>query len=215
MFTGLVERVGRVARLDARGGGARLVIEHDPWPEPLAPGESVSVQGICLTVAERGSGHFQCDVLNETLTRTTLGDQRPGALLNLERALRADGRFGGHLVTGHVDGTGVVTRLESTGSDWLLETDAGTELCGGMVMKGSIAIDGISLTVAALTATRFQVHLIPFTWAHTSIRDARVGDRVNLETDMIGKYVAKSLARQAPAARAGVTLDDLERAGFA
>ncbi len=214
MFTGIIEKVGRLACLEDRGDGARLVIEHPAWSEPLAPGESVAVQGACLTAVTCAKESFTCDVLRETLVRTCLVEKRPGSLLNLERAMRADGRFGGHLVSGHVDGTGSVTRLDAIGRDWLLEVECGRELTVEMVQKGSITLDGISLTVTQVAEDRFQVHLIPFTWENTSIQEVRVGNRVNLETDLVGKYVRKYLATGHPI-RQGLALEDLRRAGFA
>ena len=213
MFTGLIQHVGSLAGLRTRGAARSLAIRHEPFDAPLALGESVAVQGVCLTVTERRVNEFACDVLVETLARTNLGSKGPGARLNLERALRADERLGGHLVTGHVDGTGAVLARERAAEDWVLEIGCDDGLMAGIVLKGAIACDGVSLTVAALRRTSFTVHIIPFTWEHTSLCDRAVGDRVNLETDIIGKYVQRYLALKG--SENGLTLDDLRKAGFA
>lgn len=190
----------------------RLVIHHAPWDASLFVGESVAVQGGCLTVTTLRAGEFTCDVLHETLEKTTLGALSLGAPLNLERALRADERLGGHIVTGHIDGQGKVAALEQKGADWILEVACSPELLAGIVPKGSIAINGVSLTVAALRSKSFTVHLIPHTWSHTSLHALKTGHSVNLETDLIGKYVQRYLARMH--AEHGVTLEKLRTAGF-
>lgn len=212
MFTGIIQKIGAVGRRVARGNGQRLTIRHDAWDAPLTLGESVAVNGVCLTVAEAGSGQFTADVLSETLSRTSLGAKATGAAVNLERALRLDERLGGHLVQGHVDGTGRLEALRRTGSDWILEVRCETALLDGMAPKGSIAIDGVSLTIAELKDGSFMVHLIPHTWEQTAFKALKAGARVNLETDIIGKYVARHLERMGGAK--GVTLETLRRAGF-
>lgn len=212
MFTGLVQQVGTLAGRKARADGASLAIRHEPWASPLALGESIAVRGACLTVTSVSDGEFTCDVLNETLKRTNLGAAAAGARLNLERALRADERLGGHIVTGHIDGQGVVSALEQKGADWILEVACSLELLSGIVPKGSIAVDGVSLTVAALGATSFSVHLIPHTWDHTSLNALKTGHSVNLETDLIGKYVQRYLGRMQGGG--GLTMERLMAAGF-
>ena len=212
MFTGLIQQVGRVLRWERREGGARLSVRHEPWKAPLEVGESVAVQGACLTAAEIGDGWFRCDVLAETLARTNLQDRPPGAAVNLERSLRFGDLLGGHLVSGHVDGKGHVLRLDRHGSDWALIVECSGELLRGIVVKGSIACDGVSLTVAELASDSFTVAVIPHTWQHTSLRELGVGDAVNLELDMIGKYVYRYLAVQRPSK--GIHMDDLRNAGF-
>jgi riboflavin synthase len=211
MFTGLIERVGRLVRRDERGDGGRLLIEATGWSDPLALGESVAVEGVCLTVAEITARGFSCDILKETLARTTLGGKKPGAKLNLERALRPDSRLGGHFVTGHVDGVGELADAGRAGPDLVLTVSAAGALIGGMVLKGSIAVNGVSLTIARLTDREFDVHLIPHTLQETSLEFLRPGDPVNLETDMLGKYVKRFLERSAPG---GLTLEKLGEAGF-
>jgi riboflavin synthase len=212
MFTGIIQQVGTLSGKKARGDGMSLVIRHEPWDTALGVGESVAVQGACLTVTSFHAGEFSCDVLAETLKKTTLGDISPGAKLNLERALRADERLGGHIVTGHIDGPGKVLSIEQKGADWILEVVCGDELLTGIVSKGSITIDGVSLTVAELRDKSFVVHLIPQTWSHTSLQALRKGYRVNLETDLIGKYVQRTLVRMQGGK--GVTMEKLQAAGF-
>jgi riboflavin synthase len=212
MFTGLIQQVGSLADVRPRGGGRSLVIRHAAWDTPLAVGESVAVQGVCLTVTACRPAEFTCDTLAETLARTTLGGLGRGARLNLERALRADERLGGHVVTGHVDGVGRVLKRQPVGPDWLLEIGCDAELLAGIVLKGSIAVDGISLTVAALTAAAFAVHIIPHTWTHTALADLTPGAGVNLETDILGKYVQRALATAAGGG--GLSPERLRRAGF-
>ena len=212
MFTGLIQQVGTLAGKKTRGDGMSLIIRHEPWDSPLVLGESVAVQGACLTVTSVRSGEFTCDVLNETLRKTNLGSKSSGAKLNLERALRADERLGGHIVTGHIDGLGTVVVLVQKGADWVLDVSCQSELLAGIVPKGSIAIDGVSLTVAELHSKSFTVHLIPHTLANTSLQALKKGDSVNLETDIIGKYVQRYLGRMQGSK--GMTMDTLRAAGF-
>ena len=212
MFTGIIQQVGTLGAVQSRAGGASLVIRHAPWEPALVQGESVAVQGVCLTVTAARPTEFACDTLAETLAKTTLGGQKPGALLNLERAMQLQDRLGGHLVTGHVDGTGQVLGRQPAGEDWIIEIGCDDALLAGIVSKGSIACDGVSLTVAALRKTSFTVHIIPHTWEHTALRALHAGDPVNLETDMIGKYVQRFLALQQSGP--GLTEEDLRRAGF-
>lgn len=210
MFTGLIQKVGTLAGKKPRGDGLLFTIKHDAWDSPLVKGESVAVQGVCLTVTAIRAGEFSCDVLNETVNRSNLGNKDNGAPLNLERALRGDERLGGHIVSGHVDGAGTVRAFDQKGSDWVLEIACDESLLWGMVPKGSIAIDGISLTLAELRPHSFTVHIIPHTLASTSLKALRKGHSVNLETDIIGKYVQRHLERLQPAT--GVTLDKLQAA---
>ena len=197
MFTGLVQRIGTLRRLSRPGGGAALAVAVDsPWPEPLQLGESIAVQGACLTVgALLPNGGFSADVLAETLDRTAFGSLRDGARVNLERALRAGDRLGGHIVQGHVDAVGRVLSLRAREHDLVLRVGTGPAALRGIVPKGSVAIDGVSLTVSALSDDGgwFEVNLIPTTLRETSLRDRAVGDAVNLETDVIGKYIERML----------------------
>jgi len=197
MFTGLIETTARVASVAQTGAGARLRVAT-PLAAELSLGESVSVNGTCLTVVDREASHFDADVSPETLRRTTLGAFEAGRLVNLERPLRADGRIGGHFVLGHVDHLGRIARIERQGDSYWLDIDAPSDAAVLLVSKGSVAVDGISLTVAALAGSRFGVQIVPFTWQHTALCEARVGDVVNLETDVIGKYVARLLEAASP-----------------
>lgn len=212
MFTGLVEKIGRLVGTEARGAGARMAIECGPWQEPLRHGESVAIQGVCLTVTEAHGGCFACDVLTETLRRSTLGRYKPGARVNLERALRAGDRLGGHLVTGHVDGVTELLRRDSLGDDWQLAIACSDEFRPGIVKKGSIACDGVSLTVAEVQRDFFTVYVIPHTWMHTTLNDLRPGDLMNVELDLLGKY-ARSQATETSLPHR-VTPELLARAGF-
>lgn len=191
----------------------RLTVGHEPWQTALEPGESVAVRGVCLTVAACRADSFTCDVLDETLCRTSLGELAAGSPLNLERAMQAGDRFGGHIVSGHIDGVGRVTGVEKRGADRELTVRAGGELAAGMVPKGSVACDGVSLTISVLSEDSFAVRIIPFTWENTNLGRMQVGDPVNIETDMLGKYVRRAMAASAP--RPGVDMDTLRRAGFA
>jgi len=213
MFTGLVQQVGTLTAKKPRGDGMSLVIRHAPWDSPLIKGESVAVQGACLTVTSVRTGEFSCDVLNETLKKTSLGAAESGSRVNLERALRAHDRLGGHFVTGHIDGLGTVLAFEQKGADWILEISCGDELLIGIVPKGSIAIHGVSLTIAELKSKSFAVHLIPHTLSQTSLQFLKKGNAVNLETDLIGKYVQRHAGLMQ--AGKGLTMEKLQAAGFA
>lgn len=212
MFTGLIQKVGKLSRLDARGDGARIRIEHDAWDEPLSLGESVAVQGVCLTVTECVRTSFTCDAVATTLAQTTLHSMRPGVPLNLERALRPGDRFGGHIVTGHVDGTGSVLRVTTAALGKVIEIGCPPELMAEIAPRGSIACDGASLTVAAVAGSRITINLIPFTLEHTSMRDVRVNDRLNIETDVLAKYARRCLERSSGGQ--AISVAKLRDAGF-
>ena len=201
MFTGLIEVVGRVARVGRTGGGARIEVEVR-WPdgEPPRPGDSVAVDGACLTAVEPTAVGFAADLSAETLRRTLLGELRSGEPVNLERALRLGDRIGGHLVQGHVDGLTTVrsTRDEGGFSHWRLTLPA--ELRREVASKGSVAVHGVSLTVAAVGDDWFEVALIPATLSATTLQRQRVGARLHLETDVLAKYVARRLEGGAPSA---------------
>ncbi len=217
MFTGLIEQVGRVEKLERGhgGGGARLWIAYRPWETPLALGESVAVQGACLTVAQREAQRFAGDVLEETLSVTVLGRLQAGDAVNLERALPAGGRLGGHFVMGHVDSIGTVAGVTAVQRDWKLAIACDAPTRRLIVYKGSIAVDGVSLTVSAETPAGFEVNIIPHTWTHTTLHRLRVGHHVNLETDILGRYVARFMHPEAGGTPApGVSLDTLAAAGF-
>lgn len=207
MFTGLIQKIGTIKRV-SRGRGLVLEIGFEPWEKPLEEGESVAVNGVCLTVAKCDATRFTADVLQETESRTGLGELMPGSRVNLERALRAGEALGGHLVQGHVDCRGTVTAKVPKGRDFQLRVRCGRVLAAQSVLKGSIAIDGVSLTISALGDDWLGVDLIPTTAAETTLGKKSVGDKVNLEGDVVGKYVAKATQR------AGLTEDALQKAGF-
>lgn len=195
MFTGLVEELGRVAEITRLAeGGARIAIEAS-FASELGVGDSVAVNGVCLTALEPVDGRFHADAMGETLARSSLGDLEPGAAVNLERALRADARLGGHIVQGHVDGTGEVASAREDGNALVVSISAPQELLRYIVEKGSIAVDGVSLTVASVDAGGFSVWLIPETRENTRIGSAVSGMRVNLEVDILAKYVEKLIAK--------------------
>ena len=192
MFTGLVEQVGTLAGREPVEGGLRLTIAT-PLGSELSAGESVAVNGVCLTAVSIGGEHFSADVGPETARVTTLAELQVGSALNLERPLRADGRFGGHFVQGHVDGVSAILALRPEADFLWLTVGLPLALARFVVPKGSIAVDGISLTVAALYKDRFDVQIVPFTLEHTNLRAARPGGRVNIECDLLGKYVARAM----------------------
>jgi len=215
MFTGLIEKVGKLAGLEKRSGGGILAVSHSPWDERLGLGDSVAVQGVCLTVVRCSATTFAVDVLEETLSKTTLGEATAGSALNLERALPANGRLGGHIVSGHVDGRGTIRSIARRGDDWVLEIGCPDELLRDIVTKGSIAVQGASLTVVDVGENAFSVHIIPHTWRHTSLAALQVGHSVNLETDILAKYVRRHLECLACGSAGSVTLGDLQKAGYA
>jgi riboflavin synthase len=197
MFTGLVEAVGSVRSLEQRGDAARLTLETSLSRE-LTPGESLAVNGCCLTVTSRDTHSASFDLLLETLNRTNLGTLSPGGPLNLERALRVDGRFGGHFVQGHVDTTAEVISAEKKGADLNLVISLPTAGARYLIEKGSIAVNGVSLTVASLTEEddRFGLWIIPHTLQETNLGNLRPGDWVNLEYDMLAKYTERQLVNR-------------------
>lgn len=195
MFTGLVESMGTVVSIRKGTASAVLEIEDRVVTEDLKTGDSVAVNGVCLTAVtvNAGGGRFTADVMHETLNRSALGSLRPGSRVNLERAMKADGRFGGHIVAGHADGTGVIRRVVRDDIAVRYTIAADPKILRYIIEKGSIAVDGISLTVAALEADNFTVSVIPHTAAATTLSEKRAGDRVNLENDLVGKYVERLL----------------------
>jgi riboflavin synthase len=192
MFTGLVSDIGVVERVVPRQGGARLTLRPAALPvEALVLGESVACSGVCLTVVERGGGLVAFDAVPETLSRTTIGGWRPGARVNLERALALGDRLGGHLVQGHVDAVGEVLSRAAEGQGARLAISLPAPIAALVAEKGSIAVDGVSLTVAAAGRDRFEVALIPETLARTTLGEARPGTKVNLEADVVARHVAR------------------------
>ena len=222
MFTGLVEKIGTVKRV-SRGRGLVIEFSFDPWREPLEPGESIAVNGACLTVARCDATRFTADVLRETEVRTGLAELKPGDRVNLERAIKADARLGGHIVQGHVDGRGVLISRKPKGRDFALTFRCGRIIAAASVLKGSIAINGVSLTVSGLGEDWLRVDVIPTTLRETNLGQLVVGDRVNLESDILGKYVRRSAAKGGsrlsddgaePSSDGGLTLEKLAENGF-
>ncbi len=200
MFTGIIEEVGTIGRI----GGGVLAIDARRVLTDVQLGDSICVNGICLTVTSFDARHFTADVMPETIRRTSLAELKKGSPVNLERALTLSSRLGGHIVSGHIDGTGEVLSLKQEGNAVLLQIAADDALLRGIVEKGSVALDGISLTVAAVGAQDFTVSLIPHTLQSTNLHTKKKGSRVNIETDIIGKYVERLLmeerkAKEAPA----------------
>jgi riboflavin synthase len=218
MFTGIIEHVGRVeslnTALDGAAQSARLRVHAGPLAASLAVSNSIAVNGCCLTVVEVSGETFAADLSSETLCRTSFAEIKPGTRVNLERPLTAGKEFGGHFVQGHVDGIGRVTRWEAEGANWWLGVRVPRELARYVAMKGSIAIDGISLTIANLTGDVVEAAIIPFTYANTNLQALRVGDAVNLEADVLAKYVERILEARRPAAASALTVERLVEEGF-
>ena len=208
MFTGIIQKVGTVKRV-SRGAGLVVEIGFEPWARPLEEGEAVAVNGVCLTVAKCDQARFTADVLDETVSRTGIGDLIPGDKVNLERALRAGDSMGGHIVQGHVDCRGTIKEKLQKGRDFQLRIPCGRVLAAQSVLKGSIAVDGVSLTISAIGDDWLGVDLIPTTAKDTILGAKKVGERVNLEGDIVGKYIAKNAAKTG-----GLTQEALQNAGF-
>lgn len=214
MFTGIIEETGTVQAVRQGVHSARLSVAASAILPGLKVGDSVAVNGVCLTAVSAGPDGFCADVMHETLNRSTLGALRPGSPVNLERAMPANGRFGGHIVSGHIDAVGVITRTRRDDVAVWYTVEAPPAALRYVVEKGSVAIDGISLTVAAVTARDFSVSVIPHTAAVTILGRKGPGDKVNLETDIIGKYVEKLLRQDPPPSGSSLTMDFLAQNGF-
>lgn len=219
MFTGLIEHIGTVASIRREGGDFRLAIDSALPTRELELGESIAVNGACLTVAAvQGATTWIANVSPETLARTNLGELGPGAQVNLERAMRLSDRLGGHLVLGHVDGVGTIARTQRRDNSTLVEIEAPAALMPFLVEKGSVAVDGVSLTVNTLSPGGFSLMIVPFTEGKVALLDRPRQWRVNLEVDILGKYVARLLSSSGQLAAgggSGVTLDLLRRSGLA
>jgi riboflavin synthase len=212
MFTGIIEELGAVKTLQRESAGARLTLSASVVLQGTAIGDSICVNGVCLTVVEKSGDGFSADVARETLNVTNLGALHAGDRVNLERALQLSSRIGGHLVSGHVDAVGRIREKRSEGSAWRISFDAPDAVRRYVIKKGSIAIDGISLTVADADAAGFSIAMIPHTAGLTTLGFKKAGDTVNLEGDLIGKYVERLLSGRV---EGGVTLDLLRKSGFA
>ncbi len=212
MFTGIIEETGKALRVEHGG----IWIQAKKVLEGTKTGDSIAVNGVCLTVVTIKSMEFMADVMPETLKRSSLGQLKAGSRVNLERAMAADGRFGGHIVSGHIDGTGTVASITKDSNAVRFQILAPEEILRGIVEKGSVAIDGISLTVTAVEKDRFEVSVIPHTLGETVLSDRKKGSVVNLENDIIGKYVERLLAfeKENAQSRPALTKEFLIRAGF-
>ena len=193
MFTGIVEELGKINSITIHGSSGQLSIKAKTVLEGTKIGDSIAVNGVCLTVTSLSSDGFTADIMAETVRRSSFGKSRPGDSVNLERAMAADGRFGGHIVAGHVDDTGVISSLEKEENALWITITTSPAVLKYIIEKGSIAIDGVSLTVAYVDNTCFKVSIIPHTIDKTALHSKRIGDIVNLENDMVGKYVEKLL----------------------
>ena len=212
MFTGIIEEIGEIEAVERGSRSAVLHIRCQEVLKGTKTGDSIAVNGVCLTVTSLHGSGYTADVMAETLDRSSLGSLKRGSRVNLERAMPADGRFGGHIVAGHIDGTGTVQRVSADETAVWYQIQTEPQLLRYIVEKGSITIDGISLTVARVTGQDFSVSVIPHTQANTTLADRRMGDIVNLETDVIGKYVEKLMQPQEPESR--LTMEFLAEHGF-
>ena len=214
MFTGLIEEVGVVRQPRRQGEFQRLEIGARRTLADLRVGDSICIDGVCQTVVDLGSCSFSVESVEETLKRTTLGGLRAGAGVNLERSLQLQDRLGGHLILGHVDGVGRIRRLQRGHSSWILEIETPSELQHYIASKGSIAVDGISLTVVEAGGKGFTVSIIPHTFSHTNLSRRHKGDLVNLEVDIIARYVERLLQSRGESGQ-GLTFEQLRKMGFA
>lgn len=216
MFTGIIEELGKIEKLKNHADGARIKISAQVVTKDSNEGDSIAVNGVCLTAINIKSDSFAADVSNETLGRSTLGKINVGAKVNLERAVTPLTRLGGHIVQGHVDATGEFLQAVKEGDFWTVRAGFPPEIARYLIYKGSIAVEGISLTIANLTENYFEIAIIPKTWELTNLSTLKAGDAVNLEVDMIAKYVERILLYgKEPQETEGVTIEKLKDAGFA
>ncbi|MDR0138532.1 riboflavin synthase [Metabacillus idriensis] len=213
MFTGIIEEIGTIASMQGTENAIEMTIHAEKITDDVNLGDSISVNGVCLTVTAYTAGSFTVDVMPETVKATSLNSLVPGSSVNLERAMSANGRFGGHFVTGHVDGTGVIIRKKPSANAVYYEIKVSKEITSSLVMKGSIAIDGISLTIFGLEDEKVTVSIIPHTLSETVLGGKKAGDTVNIECDMLGKYV-KKFVMQSDSKSSSLTPDFLKENGF-
>ena len=214
MFTGIVEEIGLVENVKKGPASASVTINAPAVTAGTKTGDSIAVNGICLTVTSLAGSTFTADIMHESLNRSSLSDLRRGCRVNLERAMAADGRFGGHIVSGHVDGTGIISAIREDDNAVWYTVRTSPAIMRYIVEKGSVTIDGVSLTVAAVTEDSFSVSVIPHTRQVTIRGDLRAGDKVNLENDIIGKYVEKFLKPEETSVKSNITREFLTRCGF-
>jgi riboflavin synthase len=216
VFTGIIEEIGTIAGIRRTGPMFEIFINAEKVLKDVNLGDSISINGVCLTVTSYTTGKFSVDVMPETVKATNIGELQPGSKVNLERAMAAGGRFGGHFVSGHVDGIGKIIRKERLENAVYYEIQVGEDLAAGMIMKGSVAVDGTSLTIFGVTENTFTISLIPHTMAETILGQKEAGDQVNLECDMIGKYVGHYLRNTGfGTKKQSMTKSFLEENGFA
>ncbi len=214
MFTGIIEETGAIKKITSATDSARVEVAARTVLEGARLGDSIAVNGVCLTVTAKTSGSFCADVSAETLRRTSLKQIRVGSRVNLERPLLPTSRLGGHIVQGHVDGMGELLEARTEGDGWIVRIGFPAELGRYIVEKGSITVDGISLTVAALSTHWFEIAVIPHTWQVTNLSTLKRGEAVNLEVDIIAKYVERMMQPHAPRSPGGLTLDQLKELGY-
>lgn len=214
MFTGIVEEIGLVENIKKGPASASVTINAPAVTAGTKTGDSIAVNGICLTVTSLAGSTFTADIMHESLNRSSLSDLRRGSRVNLERAMAADGRFGGHIVSGHVDGIGIISAIREDDNAVWYTVRTSPAIMRYIVEKGSVTIDGVSLTVAAVTEDSFSVSVIPHTRQVTIMGDLRAGDKVNLENDIIGKYVEKFLKPEETSVKSNITREFLTRCGF-
>lgn len=214
MFTGIIEELGKIRAMDRRTDSIVLTIEAHTVLEGTRIGDSIAVNGVCLTVTSLNDTSFTADVMHETMRRTSFCELRTGSSVNLERAMQVGGRLGGHIVSGHIDGTGHVSRVENDGIARVITISIPRDMAPFIVEKGSIAIDGISLTVVSAGSSQFSVSIIPHTMSHTTLLDKHPGAIVNLETDIVVKYIHRFMETGPAESRKGVTMEMLLENGF-
>lgn len=215
MFTGIIQSIGKISQIQPKGGDFRLVIETGKLPLVGAQlGDSIAVSGVCLTAIELGDGRFSADVSRETLSRTTLGNLKPGSRVNLELALTPTTRLGGHIVSGHVDGVGEVVQRSADARSVRFVIEAPANLAKYIAEKGSICVDGVSLTVNSVDGKRFDLNIVPHTLAETTIEEYQPGRKVNLEVDLLARYLERLLLGEKAAHSGNVTQELLASAGF-
>lgn len=213
MFTGIIEELGTISLFEAHAGGAKIEIAAQAVTEGTSDGDSIAVNGVCLTALNIKPDSFTADVSQETLDRSTLGSLHPNSPVNLERAVTPSTRLGGHIVQGHVDGRGEFISAVSCGGFWTVRIGYPADIGQYLVYKGSVSVEGISLTIASLTDTYFEIAIIPKTWELTNLSSLRPGDEVNLEADIIAKYVERIISYRKP--ENPITMEMLKDAGFA
>ena len=212
MFTGIIEEVGTIKQIQKNPASAVITIAADTVLEQTKIGDSIAVNGVCLTVTDLKAGSFTADVMHETLRRSSLGSVRTGSPVNLERAMQLGGRFGGHIVSGHIDGTAKVISLNRNRESFDLEIELSDEQIRYVIRKGSICVNGISLTVAEISGKRIKIAVIPHTYECTALSELKTGENVNIEVDIMAKYIEKFLSMSDN--RSGINMDFLQRNGF-